>query len=133
MKRILLILATLCLLLIPAVPATSTLAYNPLDPACKNLTEAQKAGTVCSDASNQAANPNDNPVVNTITKATKIISMIIGVASVVLVTVSGLTLVLSGGNPESVKKSKSRIIGAIVGVVVSATAWLLASFVLTKL
>ena len=141
MKRALIIAASLAYMLLP-LGGSAALAYNPLTPCtpaevkagtCTNPCPPGSTSSICADANKQAANPNDNPVVDTIAKATKIISMIIGVAAVILIVVSGLTLVLSAGSPEAVKKSRNRIIGAIVGLVVSATAWLLASFVLNQL
>ena len=135
MKKILITIIIL-LATIVSFNAGSASAYNPLTPCpsgnCTNACPPGSTVAVCSDAANQT-NATTNPVVDVITTAAKIVSIIIGFASVALIIISGVTLITSGGNPEAVKSSRGRIIGAVVGLVVAALAWSLATYVLTKL
>lgn len=126
MKRIRLIIASL--LAFSALTPAVALAYNPLDRAC---TGAAANSNVCKDAASQKKDT--NPVVTIIADATRIILLIIGFASVIMIVASGIGLITSGGNSESVSGAKKRLTGAITGLVIAGLAWFLTSYIINRL
>ena len=58
---------------------------------------------------------------------------IIGIVLVVLIIVGGFIYMTSGGNEEQVKKSKSILTSAVIGLVIVALAYIIASFVITAI
>jgi hypothetical protein len=108
-----------------AAPAAA--AFDPLHRACEGIQNS----AVCSDAAKQ--DKNDNPIINTVAKTTKIISLIVGFASVIMIVVSGLNMITSSGNSESVASARKKLTGAIIGLVLASLAWVLSSFVINQL
>lgn len=58
---------------------------------------------------------------------------IIGAFALLMVTVSGLRYVLSGGDPQKTARAKNGIIYALVGLAVALTAEAIVGFVVGKL
>ncbi|MGH7193809.1 MAG: pilin, partial [Candidatus Saccharimonadales bacterium] len=58
---------------------------------------------------------------------------IIGAFALLIVTVSGLRYVLSGGNPEKTAKAKSALIYSLVGLAVAIAAEAIVTFVVKRL
>jgi uncharacterized membrane protein YjfL (UPF0719 family) len=52
---------------------------------------------------------------------------------VVVIIVAGIMFTTSGGNADSVKKAKSMLLYAVIGIVVSILAYAIVNFVLAKL
>jgi len=128
MKNIILKLSILfSVLLSPSLllPA-SALAFNPLGTACNGVS----GSSVCDQNSTQQSSQSSNPVVTLIAKAGRIISIVIGIVAVIMIVVSGLSLIISGGNAEEVTKAKNRIINSIIGLVIAALAWVITTFVI---
>lgn len=61
-----------------------------------------------------------------------ILSVIVGIAAVIMIVVAGLKYVTSGGDSSSISSAKSTLIYAIVGLVVTAFAQFIVRFVLTE-
>jgi len=57
----------------------------------------------------------------------------IGVVLLVIIIYAGFLWMTAGGNPESVKKAKSMLINAIVGVVILAASFAITQFVVSSL
>ena len=74
-----------------------------------------------------------NPVNKVIKTAVTIVALLTGIAAVIMILVSGITLVSSGGNSEAVANSRKRITYAVVGLVVVALSWTLITFLTDKL
>lgn len=70
---------------------------------------------------------------NAITTALKIVFALAGAISIVVITVAGLQMVLSQGNPEQVNKSRNAVLYAVIGLVICITGYSLVSFVVNKL
>jgi hypothetical protein len=113
------------------------LAFDPLGDAC-NGSKVQGGNTnsspVC-ESNNKAsgADKNHNIVLRTIQSAANIIAYISGVIAVIIMIISGLSLIGSGGNSETVKNARRRIIYAAVGLAVIALAWTITRFIIDKL
>lgn len=114
------------LVMAPAAHADSI----ELIPGCQNGQAAGSAtcGSHNSTGSDPIAGPN-----GLLTKATKIIAIITGIASVIMIIVGGFRYVLSGGDASSVASAKRTIIYASVGIVITIAAGSIVAFVLSKL
>lgn len=66
----------------------------------------------------------------TVTAILNVLSIIAGVAGVIMIIVSGLRYITSGGDAQSVSGAKRTLIYAIVGLVVVAFAQFIVRFVL---
>lgn len=60
-----------------------------------------------------------------------ILSVVVGIAAVVMIIFAGFRYITSGGNQESVKTAKQALIYAIIGIVIVALAQIIANFVFT--
>lgn len=56
--------------------------------------------------------------------------MVIGIVSVIVIIIAGFQYVLSGGDPQKTKQAKDTILYAIIGLVISVSAWAIVGFVL---
>ena len=124
MKRIVLnIMTALVLTLIPAGSLAGT-AYA----ACATGNSAKdqvQQGIVVT-----GGNCDDSGVTKAIAAAVNIMSLIVGVAAIIMIISSGLKYITSGGDAQKIGNAKSTITYALVGLVVAALAQLLVHFVL---
>ena len=126
MKHTLLtILAALSLTLAPASLVTSP-AYAA--PSCGTTRDAQ--GQVLQGIGQTGNNCDDAAVDSALRTAVKILSIIAGIAGVIMVIVGGFKYITSGGESGKVANAKNTLIYALVGLFVAALAQLLVHFVL---
>lgn len=111
-------------LVIQTAPA---LAFNIFDPACKGH---GSGSSVCAGSRNI---PAKNPIAATLINVAGIISLVIGVAAVIMIMLGGLRFILSGGDPNSVKTARNQIIFAAVGIVVALLAQAIIAFALNNI
>lgn len=104
-------------------------------------TSVDIGGSVCSGTSGDltktknAANCQDTGVSQFdkyVKFALNMLSIIVGIAAVIMIIVAGLRYVTSGGKEEGVKNAKNTILYAIIGLVVVALAQIIVHFVLTE-
>lgn len=55
-----------------------------------------------------------------------------GIISVIMIIIGGYWYVLSAGDPQKVKKAKDTILYAVVGLVISISAWSIIRFVIAR-
>lgn len=111
--------------------AGKTSAVNVLGGVCSNSSAAKNA-SVCTSSNNP--NPQTpNPIILNIKKAINILSAIIGIVSVVVIILSGLRMVLGGGDPQTINSSRDAIIYAAVGIAVAVVSQAIVVFVLNKI
>jgi hypothetical protein len=96
-----------------------------LNKACQSA----KDNPTCNQAAKQTASPNKNPVTKTINTATNILALAAGVIAVVMIIISGLSFVTSGGDPNRVKNARSTLIFSVVGLAIVALAWVIVRFI----
>ena len=70
---------------------------------------------------------------NTVSEVIKILSTIVGVIAVIMVIVSGLKYVTSGGDSGSISSAKTTLIYALVGLAIAGLAQVLVRFVLKSI
>lgn len=101
--------------------AVTTPIQQPADPysACNN------------NSSSVACQKGD--VYDVIQNIINILLSVVGVIGVVMVIIGGLRFTTSAGNPDAIKVAKNTILYAIIGIVVSFSAWALVTFVIDRL
>lgn len=56
--------------------------------------------------------------------------IIAGIIAVIMIIIGGYWYVLSGGDPQKIKKAKDTILYAVVGLVISISAWAIIEFII---
>lgn len=122
--------STIGLLFAPALTGLAV-SSNPLNQACN--TNETKNSPLCKQAAGQGTtNPVSGPG-GVINKAANIIALVTGIGAVIMILIGGFEYVVGGGapggqragDPNAVKKAKTRIVSALIGLVVVALAWAL--------
>lgn len=128
MKRAFIILCTLLCTWV-AVPTMTVSAVDILQPVCKNNSNP----SVCKE---NAAGSGSNPIFGPsgiLTRVMQILALIVGIGAVIAIVVSGLRMVLAGGDSGKVETARRSLTYAVIGLVVAALAQSLVLFVLAKL
>lgn len=104
---------------------------NVLDPVCQAKPDAE----ACQE-NRKSQTPTDNSIYGPngiLTKIVRIISIILGIAAVIMVIVGGFQYSLASGDPKSADNAKNTVLYAIIGMVIAAVAQGIVIFVLNKL
>lgn len=129
-RRLTLAIAALgCLFsfLLPAVPA---FAKDVLENSCKDV----PTSTLCQDNKPQDPGSNDLYGPNGIlTKVTDILAYVVGIASIIVVTIGGIRYGISSGDANNVNGAKNTILFALIGLAVAILAKAVVIFVLVKI
>ncbi len=124
-------LVSLFVLVLLAVPRVSLAQEAVLDPVCLNNPQA----TLCKDNATPQT-PGNNSILGpngVVTKAAGIITIVVGIASVLMILIGAVQYVISGGDPARLNKAKDTIIYALVGMVITLLSRAIITFVLNKL
>jgi hypothetical protein len=130
MKRYLVILATFITFAAPVFAAGGTVMAAEVFQPCNG----PAADTdVCKDASAQGGNNgNNNPIVDIISAAIRVISYLIGAAAIIGILVSGIRMMTAGGDSQAVASARSGLVYSLVGVLIAVLAQVLVAYVLDK-
>ncbi len=116
----------------PAASASGP-AFDLFNEACKNVAVADAA--TCTDskvgqtsASNQLFGPD-----GVLTKGAGILSIAVGLASVIMIMFGGLKYINSGGEASKAASAKNTIVYAVLGLLTALFAQAIIIFVLDKL
>lgn len=91
-------------------------------------------GIICENVDlPECEDANDGTVTEIVSLVLNVLSIIIGVGSVLVLIIAGFMQVVSAGNPDLLKRSKDAIVYAIVGVVVAIFAQVIVQFVLSSI
>ena len=139
MKRILTSLALSVLMLVSmsaGIRAFADAPIGPLDGVCATA-DSNNLPSVCKD---NAELNNDPSLVNPLTgkggillKTARLITYMTGIASVIIVILSGLKYVTSDGDSNSINSAKNTLLYAFVGLIVSLAAQSIILFVIKRL
>ena len=66
-------------------------------------------------------------------KAVSIVLSITGAISLLVITVAGFRYVIARGDPQEIATSRNAIIYAMIGLIISASAFIIVNFVIGKL
>jgi hypothetical protein len=129
MKKFLLIGLMLTTLLFPLVNlATVTAAVN-IVPACNGGALSGQGASVCSDV-NSVNSSSSDPLITVIKTVMNIISYITGIAAVVLIIISALRFITSGGDSNNVAAARKTLTYALIGIAVIILSQIIIAFVL---
>lgn len=129
MKKLLTIIAMVCLVGFSATPAVSAASkWQPFGGV-----DCSQAGSsaVCQDGKNT-----DNPLTGgsgLLAKIANIIAVVAGMAAVIIIVLGGLRLITSGGRSENVAGARRSIIYAAVGLVIIVISRLIIGIILNAL
>ena len=122
LSTLVIVLAITPVLTLVAGPTAHVAADCPSDSTSKGQV-LQGLGQTGSDCS-------DTQVNNTLKTAIEVMSIVVGVAAVIVIIVSGFKYITSGGEQNKVANAKNSLIYALVGVAVAALAQFMIHFVL---
>lgn len=130
MKLFLFVGFLLTMLSTPLIPSPVYAAGNVdvFSEVCKN--NANKSA-VCKETKS-TENPLFGPN-GVITYAIKFMSVLVGVAAVIILILAGLKFITSGSNPQDVSKAREMIIYAIAGIIIALTAQIIVNFFLNRI
>ena len=119
----LLIAGGLILLAGPAYAAP--LFQGSVDEACEGVALNESGGHCNEQLATRQVN-------NAVSKGIEIFSFVIGVIAVIMIIISAIRFITSGGDPATVNSAKNSIIYAVIGLVIAVLAQVVVRFVLTK-
>jgi hypothetical protein len=126
MKRmILMLMAVLTMTLTPALALTGTAAAACGTGSSSKAKVLEGIGQAGSDCKTKGITHAINGVV-------RILSLIVGMAAIVMIIVAGFKYITSGGDANKVGGAKQTLIYALVGLVLAALAQILVHFILNQ-
>ena len=129
MKRIILTLAILGALVVPAIGLSSqAAAVNIFGGFCGSSGGASST-TVCKDA-NRGANSAVDPVVTAIGVVVIILSYVVGIAAIIGIIVSGIRMMVSSGDPSSFATARTALVYCLIGVALATFAQIIVRVVI---
>jgi hypothetical protein len=120
MKRLIISLAIALFGFAPAVLVSVPAYADSKDEVCQGI---GLAGGNCSD------NSGETGISKLVSAVVNILSIIVGIAAVIMIIIGGLKYVTSGGDSGSITSAKHTIIYALVGLVIVALAQFLVHYV----
>lgn len=107
-------------------PLTAACAANPDSPTCKSSTG--QVDPVTGEKVNPLIGPN-----GILNKISLIVATVAGVVAVIIIILSGVRYIMSGGDAQKAASAKSTLIGAVVGLIIIVVAQSIITFVVRKL
>lgn len=135
-KRLLLLM----LILLPVLTFSlgSVNAANPFDEVCTGVpitddpsTPENEASSVCAEKDNDT-----NPLSGTgglLLRAARFLSLITGIASIIIIIYGSIKYMTSTGTPASVDSAKNTIFYALIGLIISLFAQAILVFVINNI
>ena len=117
--RVVLAIAFSFMLMMPATVYAACPGSGNNDPKAQVLRGVGTAGGNCSGSK-------VGDVANTVVN---ILSIIVGIAAVIMIIISGLKYVTSGGDANKISSAKSTLIYALVGLAIAISAKFLVDFI----
>jgi len=92
--------------------------------------QADPKGNICRGIG--GCSNSETQVMDLVADVINILSLVIGIAGVIMVIVGGFKYVISQGDSNSINSAKNTILYALVGLVVAAMAQVIVRFVLNR-
>lgn len=128
MRRLTKIILLVTALSVCFIPVSTLAASNGLfNNECSN---GGSSSVVC-----QEDGSTTNPLIGPnglLLKISAIIALIAGGAAIIVILISGLSFITSGGDPAKAQKARGALMGALIGLAVIALAEGIIGFVLSK-
>lgn len=109
--------------LVPAVAQAADLKGD----ACQGL------NTLNGSTSTTCSNKGEKSIGNLVSSIVRLLSIIIGIAAVIMIIIAGLKYITSGGDSSAITSAKHTLIYAVVGLVVALLAQFIVHYVIVKL
>lgn len=106
-----------------AVPAPTALQAATAD-VCEGVGLASGQAGCGTDASPQ--------INNAIATAVNIVSVMVGIAAVIMIIIGGFKYITSGGDSSNISSAKNTILYAVVGLIIVALAQVIVRFVVAR-
>lgn len=114
----------------------SVLVLTALTPVyAENITQQACQATGAQGTSSACINQTDDPITGPqgiIKRAINLLSILVGVASVIVIMVAGFSFITSQGEPAALSKAKNSLIFAVIGIVIVVLAQVIAGFVVKQ-
>jgi hypothetical protein len=107
--------------LMPVVPVSAAPIAAPRDDPCAD-TSSSKGQVLLGAGETSAGSCSGAGVSNIVGSVVSILSIVVGVAAVIMIILSGFRYITSGGDSNKVASAKSSLIYALVGLAVAALA-----------
>lgn len=130
MKKKLTAFLILMTLLVPTFAVASPALAVDIFPTCNKQTGNTAGTDVCNDVNHSGGTT--NPIIKTLKVVINLVSLAVGVASVIIIIISGLRMVLDGGDPKAVAQARTGIIYALAGIAVTIAAEAIVLFILDR-
>lgn len=104
---------------VAVIPAPAVMAETSKEAVCRGIDGTTNCGAATGISINKL-----------IRNIVMLLSMIVGVAAIIMVVVSGLKYTTSGGDASSIASAKNTLIYALVGLAIAAMAQFIVRFVL---
>jgi hypothetical protein len=128
MRKLLRIIASGVFLLCVLSPAPALAGTNLFGDSCN--TKAAKESAVCQKVQGENPLTGSNGL---IIKITRIIAFVAGAAAVVIIILSGLQYINSGGDATKATQARNGIIYALVGLIVIISAQFIIGLVISRI
>ncbi len=126
-RPVAILLAVVSLLVVLTTATTHAVDQNPLKTGCAK-SGAGGTAAVCQDVADDPLTGANGIVI----KAAKLVSIAVGILSVIMIMLGGYSYIMSSGDPQRVSGAKNTILYAIIGLVVALLAQVFVAFVVSK-
>ena len=112
------------IILMIGVITSLSLAFAPVGVGAIEVFEA------CDTNSSEVCGAQDDELQPLLKKIVNFLLYILGAVAVIVIIISGITFVVSGGDSSAVTVAKNRLLYAVIGLVVAIMAYAIVNFVL---
>ncbi len=117
-----------CGLLVP-LGATVHAAFDPFGTACEQVKNSEKPPACTNNGKDPITGAEGEGI---LIKATRLVSMVVGVAAVIAIIMAGIEYITSSGDPKKIENAKNIILYALIGLGIAAVAQILLTFVISQ-
>ncbi|QQS18970.1 hypothetical protein IPL68_02840 [Candidatus Saccharibacteria bacterium] len=119
-----------------AVMGAITTAFPSRVDAKSIISDACATAPDSETCKSDSANATQNPLTGTsgfIYKVSRIVALVAGMAAIIVIIVSGIRYMTSGGDSQKISSAKGTLVGAVIGLVVIVLAQVIITFVIKRL
>lgn len=121
------------LILVVSIAVALVFAASPVAFAANCPSSNDAKGQVLNGIGETGSNCDSSSIYTTIKTAVNVLSFLAGAIAVIMIIISGIKFVTSGGDSAAVSSAKNTLIYAIIGLAVVALAQVIVHFVLNAI
>ncbi len=130
MRKIIVTLSIIAALLFPVGALVGQAGAVDIFQNCNNP-DSTSTPTVCTDVTTQQKS-GTNPIIGLIKSIIEVLSIVVGVASVIGILISSIKMITAGGDSNAVASARSGVIFSLIGIMIVILAQTIVIFVLDK-